>query len=250
MFSLILFKVFAAAAASKTAQVCLFRNQGQVCENYSYKCDFKTSEMAQNMNRTDRLWNNEQSLRWDDVLRQTDFPKHFVKQGYFGRMIGQDQLLYTTGMWPCGAVALINSSCSYASLSHYDMTDPRGLVPVMAADLKKQVSCLPQKTDVYILASNILFEKFGRKVDNLYFRRIVCSARDAFPEARILVVYSTKTQTDSDSLFIFKTREGYGLKLTRENGEVRQSIRFAPSLVENLPVKTGAVCNQSGCSVP
>lgn len=200
------------------------------------------------MDSSDRLWNVDQKLGWTDVLRPTNFPRYFVQQGTFGKITGNTPLLYTTGMWPCGAVALINAKCNYASLSHYDMTDPASLVSTMATDLRNQSGCEAQNTGVYILASNILFENFSRKPDNLYFRKIACSARQNFPNSKIHIYYSTKTQAESDSIFINKIREGYRLTLTYESGAPKQSLIYTAGAIQNLTTKASLPCNvKVGC---
>lgn len=224
-----------ASAADKTARVCLFRDQRSTCREYAYDCNFKSSELTQDMNKTNRLWNNDLKLGRTDILNPTDFPKYFVKQSTFGVMTGTTPMLYTTGLWPCGAVALLNPRCEYASLSHYDMNDPKWLVPQMAKDLKQTGQCQTKDTSVYILTSNILFENFSREPHNLYFRRIVCGAREQFPTSKIFVYFSTKTQADSDSIWIKKISGGYLLTLTTESGELKQSVRYTNDSVQNLP---------------
>lgn len=209
-----------------SVDICLYTSyESATCVSKKISCDF-----SRNSNELAGYRGSERLL---GQISQAKENKIEVKMETFAST-DQASSLNTHGLRPCSGIVMVNESSQKASLGHILVADPSKI----ATTLKGQtgIAAKDEGTNVFLLLSN--FTELGPvDLNKFYYRRIICSTKQALPKANITALFSTKGNDDSDQINVTKSSDGIRVEFERVNAKASDNPVLKKTFQINSPKK-------------
>lgn len=214
-FTILILVLSSFSLSAKTVEVCSYNDLTQKkCIPQTISCDFtERYQKSLNKDSTYNYLDNKSRITYHGLFKNTE--KLIVYPGSYAEIFQRNQEIYTSSLFTCSSIAILDSDCNYASLTHY-MQNNENLTTNTILDAYRR-NCSSRSGSVKALLTLSSVDGYYQSLDSPTYRKLICNLKKEIPSIEINVLYSTKSSDETDSIFIKLQSDVSSIKIQRLN---------------------------------